>query len=85
MLNTNKKGNTMKKSTHVVPNSRNGGWDIKQSGAQRSSGHFTTKQEAIQRARKISRNQTTELIIHNKDGKIGKKDSHGNDPFPPRG
>jgi hypothetical protein len=31
-----------KKSTHVVPNSKKGGWDIKQSGEQRSSGHFNT-------------------------------------------
>ena len=48
------------KSTHVVPNAE-GGWDIKQSGGQRSSGHFDTKQEAVQRARTISQNQNTEL------------------------
>ncbi|WP_038877992.1 DUF2188 domain-containing protein [Vibrio jasicida] len=74
----------MVKSTHVVPNS-NGGWDIKQSGGQRSSGHFNTKQEAIERARTINQNQQTELVIHNKDGRIAAKDSHGNDPFPPKG
>lgn len=74
-----------KKSTHVVSNSKDGGWDIKQSGAQRSSGHFDTKQEAVNRAREISQNQKTELVIHNKDGKIARKDSHGNDPFPPKG
>lgn len=75
----------MAKSTHVVPNSQKGGWDIKQSGFQRSSGHFSTKQDAIDRARELSQNQRTELVIHNKDGKIALKDSHGNDPFPPRG
>ncbi|OLQ89652.1 hypothetical protein BIY22_19230 [Vibrio panuliri] len=74
----------MAKSTHVVPNS-DGGWDIKQSGGQRSSGHYDTKQEAVDRARVISRNQQTELVIHNKDGKIANKDSHGNDPHPPKG
>ena len=73
-----------KKSTHVVPNS-DGGWDIKQSGGQRSSGHFDTKQGAVDRAREISQNQNTELVIHNKDSKISGKDSHGNDPFPPKG
>lgn len=73
-----------KKQTHVVPNSE-GGWDIKQSGGQRSSGHFDTKQEAVDRARKISRNQGNELVIHNKDGKISQKNSHGNDPYPPKG
>lgn len=73
-----------KKSTHVISNS-DGGWDIKQSGGQRSSGHFETKQEAVDRARTISLNQESELVIHNKDGKIAEKDSHGNDPYSPKG
>ncbi|MCG7221808.1 DUF2188 domain-containing protein [Acinetobacter sp. AG3] len=72
------------KSMHVVSNPK-GGWDIKQSGGERSSGHFDTKQDAIDRARTISENQQTELVIHNKDGKISQKDSHGKDPFPPKG
>jgi len=75
----------MAKSTHVVPNSIKGGWDIKQSGGERSSGHFDTKKEAEGRAREISRNQESELVIHNRDGKISRKDSHGNDDFPPKG
>lgn len=72
------------KSTHVVPNPE-GGWDIKQSGGKRSSGHFDIKKDAVDRAREISKNQGNELVIHNKDGKIAKKDSHGNDPYPPKG
>lgn len=75
----------MAKSTHVVPNTDKGGWDIKQSGGERSSGHFDTKKEAEDRARQISKNQETELVIHNKDGKISRKDSHGNDDHPPKG
>lgn len=75
----------MAKSTHVVPNSQKGGWDIKQSGSQKFSGHFNTKQNAIDRAREISQNKGSELVIHNRNGKITQKDSHGNDPFPPRG
>jgi hypothetical protein len=58
---------------------------IKQSEKQRSLGHFDTKKEAESRARDISRNQETELVIHNRDGKISRKDSHGNDPYPPKG
>lgn len=73
-----------KKSTHVVPNP-NGGWDIKQSGGKRSSGHFDNKKTAVDRARDISRNKQSELVIHNKDGKIGQKDSHGNDPRKSKG
>jgi uncharacterized protein YdaT len=74
-----------KKSTHVVPNKEKGGWDIKQSGGERSSGHFDTKKEAEARGREISKNKNTEFVIHNKDSKISRKDSHGNDPYPPKG
>lgn len=73
-----------KKEHHVVPNS-DGGWDVKKNGAQRASGHFETKKEAVDWGRNLSRNQGSEFVIHNKDGKISNKDSHGNDPFPPKG
>lgn len=72
------------KSHHVVPNP-NGGWDVKRGGGQRASSHHGTKQEAVSRGREISRNQGSELRIHNKDGQIAQSDSHGNDPFPPKG
>jgi len=63
----------MAKSTHVVPNKEKGGWDIKQSNGERSSGHFDTKKDAVDRAREISKNQKTELTIHNNHEKIAKK------------
>jgi hypothetical protein len=69
---------------HVVPNSEKGGWDVKRGGADRASVHVNTKKEAESIARTISRNQGTELVIHGKDGKIQKSDSHGNDPCPPK-
>lgn len=72
-------------SHHVVPNKEKGGWDIKKGGSYRASGHYDKKQDAVDEAREISRNQRTELFIHGKDGKIQRKDSHGNDPFPPKG
>jgi len=71
------------KSHHVVPNPT-GGWDVKKGGGSRSSIHCETKQEAIDQGRQISRNQGTEFVIHNKDGRISRSDSHGNDPLPPR-
>jgi uncharacterized protein YdaT len=73
-----------RKEHHVVPNP-NGGWDVKRNGADRASIHTNTKQEAIDQGRTISRNQGTEFIVHNKDGKISGADSHGNDPYPPKG
>ncbi|MCU0848841.1 MAG: DUF2188 domain-containing protein [Spirochaetes bacterium] len=73
-----------RKSHHVVPAS-NGGWNIKKGGADRASAHAETKTQAIVIARKISQNQGSELVIHNKNGKISQSDSHGNDPYPPKG
>jgi len=73
---------TKRISHHVVP-SQNGGWDVKKSGAQRISAHASTKNQAIEIGRQISKNQSTEFIIHGKDGRIQRSDSHGNDPCPP--
>lgn len=72
-----------RKTHHVVPNP-DGGWDIKKGGSQRSSAHIPTKDQAIDRARQISQNQGSELIVHNKNGRISKPDSHGPDPCPPK-
>ncbi len=69
---------------HVVPDP-NGGWNVKKGGGERASRHADTKAEAEKIARGISQRQKTELVIHGKDGKIQRKDSHGNDPYPPRG
>lgn len=75
--------NMARKEHHIVPNP-NGGWDIKRENAIKSSGHFDTKKEAIDRGRQISKNQGSELIIHGRDGRIQQSDSHGNDPCPPK-
>jgi len=74
----------MAKTRHVVPNS-DGGWDSKKGGAQRASKHFDTKKDAEKYSRDLSIKEKSELVIHKKDGKIQRKDSHGNDDFPPRG
>jgi uncharacterized protein YdaT len=72
-----------KRNQHIVP--RDGQWAIQGEGATRASGIFDRKQDAINHGRHISQNQGTELVIHGRDGKIQSKDSHGNDPFPPKG
>ncbi len=69
---------------HVVPKS-SGGWDVKRGGSERATSHHNTKQDAIDSGRAVSQNQRTEFRIHNKNGRIASSDSHGNDPFPPRG
>ncbi|WP_352339053.1 DUF2188 domain-containing protein [Psychrobacter sp. 16-MNA-CIBAN-0192] len=72
-----------KESHHVVPN-KDGGWDVKRGGGERSIKHHELKADAVGHARDISRNQKSELVIHNKNGRISNADSHGNDPYPPK-
>lgn len=73
----------LRRTQHVVPNP-NGGWSVKRGGAFRATRTFATQKAAISYARKISRNQGSELYVHKKDGTIRSKDSYGNDPHPPK-
>ena len=74
----------MGKNQHVTPHP-NGGWQVKGEGNQRATARTGTQKEAINIARPITRNQSSELIIHRPNGRIRAKDSHGNDPCPPKG
>ncbi len=68
-------------SHHVVP-APSGGWAVKKGGATRASKIFDTKKAAENYARKVSENQSSELVIHRRDGTIERKDFHA---VPPRG
>ena len=72
------------KNQHVVPNP-DGGWMVKGEGNSKATAITATQAEAIDIARKIAKNQGSELVIHGRDGKIREKDSHGHDPCPPKG
>lgn len=74
-----------RKNQHVVPNKNGSGWAVRGEGNDRATHITNTKKEAIDLARQISQNQQSELFIHGKNGKFQSRDSHGHDPFPPRG
>ncbi|UUX35448.1 DUF2188 domain-containing protein [Fundicoccus culcitae] len=74
----------MGKNQHVTPNS-NGTWNVKGEGNSKATAIFDTQKKAIDRATKISINQQSELIIHDRKGKIRERNSYGNDPHPPKG
>lgn len=74
----------MGRNQHVTPHP-DGGWQVKGAGSPRATVRTSTQREAINIARAISRNQGTELVIHRPNGQIRDKDSHGKDPFPPKG
>ncbi len=73
----------MGRNQHVVPQGDK--WAVKGEGNSKATKVTDTKQEAVKVAREIAKNQGTELYIHGRDGAIQEKDSHGKDPFPPRG
>ena len=74
----------MGKNQHVTPHP-NGGWQVKGAGNSRATVRTTTQQDAISIARTIAQHQGTELVIHRPNGQIRDKDSHGRDPYPPKG
>ncbi|MYD93896.1 MAG: DUF2188 domain-containing protein [Chloroflexi bacterium] len=72
-----------KKNQHVVPHP--GGWAVRGAGNDRATSIHQTQQEAIAAARDIAINNGSELFIHNRQGQFRKRNSYGNDPFPPEG
>ena len=67
----------MGKDQHVTPHP-NGGWQVKGAGNSKATVRTNI-------GREISRNQGSELVIHGCNGQIRAKDSHGHDPYPPKG
>ena len=72
-----------KPGQHVVPKGNK--WSVRKAGASRATGTFETQREAINEAKKIAKNQQTELYIHGSDGRIRERNSYGHDPYPPKG
>jgi hypothetical protein len=64
---------------HVVPNDE--GWGVKRQGAGRASSNHETKQEAVDEARRIAKQeQPSQVKIHRGDGEIQTEHTYGNDP-----
>jgi hypothetical protein len=72
-----------RKTVHVVP--RKSGWAVKTGSATRAGSTHQTKAAAEKTAREQARRADAELVIHGRDGRIQRADSHGRDTFPPRG
>jgi hypothetical protein len=70
-------------SFHVIPYP-DGGWAVKKGDSSRASRVFDTQKDAIDWGKTASRNGAAEIIVHRPDGTIRSRDTHGNDPHPPR-
>lgn len=72
-----------KPPVHTVPHGD--GWANRREGATRVSKTFDTKSEAVKAGRDTAARESTEHLIHNRDGAIGQRNSYGHDPHPPNG
>ena len=73
----------MPRSQHVVPSK--GKWAVRRSGSAKVTRRFDTQEAAIREGKRLARNQSTELYIHGRNGRVREKESYGPDSFPPKG
>jgi hypothetical protein len=66
------------RNQHVVP--RDGQWAVVGAGSSRATVVTEKQSTAIAIANKIATDQQTELLIHNRQGRIRERRSHGHDP-----
>jgi hypothetical protein len=57
-----------------------GRWAVKKGGTTRASRVLDRKDDAVAHARQQAQRQQAELVVMGSDGRIQRKDSHGNDP-----
>ena len=72
----------MGKRIHVVPDGKK--WAVKQEGTKQPLSEHRTQRAAQDAGRPIAKRGRTELVTHDREGKIRDSDSYGNDPVPPR-
>jgi hypothetical protein len=71
-----------KPEVHTTPNPNGSGW-VNQVDGRVVSTH-RLKERAVERGREAAQTRHTEHAIHNRDGQIGRKNSYGADPNPPK-
>lgn len=58
-----------KNTRHVVPSSK-GGWSVRKTGAERASKNFNTQAEAIDYGKDKAKEDSSDLFVHGRSGKI---------------
>jgi len=69
-----------RKVCNVTHNS-NGGWDVKKENSTRAFGHFSNKNDAVQRGKELAKSGSLgQIKIHRKDGLFQTEHTSGKDP-----
>jgi hypothetical protein len=63
---------------HVVKRGDN--WAVRGAGNSKDTSHHGTQEEAIGAAKNVAENKKSDVVIHNREGKIRERSSYGNDP-----
>lgn len=72
----------MGKNIHIVP--KDNRWAVKEEGKAKPASTHRTQELARQAGVPAAKENKSELVIHDRHGKIRDKDSYGNDPNPPK-
>ncbi|MDB4914705.1 MAG: hypothetical protein JWM95_2349 [Gemmatimonadetes bacterium] len=64
---------------------RRNGFAVKYEGYRRIIAGGLTQRAAVRIARTVAREFGSELLVQGESGQIRFRDSHGSDPFPPKG
>jgi hypothetical protein len=77
-------GTNMAKATNIHVVLRNNGWIVRKENTYRATSVHQTQRDAVAAAREIARNQSVQLLIHRRDGRIRSRISYGEDSMPPQ-
>lgn len=77
---------TSKKNFHTSYDRERGQWKVQRAGGKKADSYHGTAESAWERTRDLAEKSKGEAIKHRKDnGQIHKRNTFGDDPFPPRG
>ncbi len=70
-----------RKVIHVVPNKKEGGWDVKQQGKSEPISHHRLKERAVDRGKSEAKDAPKgQIKIHKQGGQIQTEHTYGGEP-----
>jgi uncharacterized protein DUF2188 len=70
---------------HVLWREDEARWAVEKEGTSRATSLHETKDAAEQAGRRAAITESSELLVHGRDGKIQERNTYKTDPFPPPG
>jgi hypothetical protein len=74
-----------KGDVHVTWREEESKWAVQKEGTSRAGSLYDTKDSAEQAGRRAAITESSELLVHGKDGQIQERNTYKTDPFAPPG